>query len=135
MAANAASDLTLQDWLTALEDLPASRVRLVPPPGRATAADLAAAHRGGGLCELVDGTLVDKAIGYEASVVALAIASILRNFVVPRSLGIVSGADGFFRLRSSTRGPDVRQEIPIGWLQHQLAAVVCSVQRVSATRA
>ena len=47
-------------------------------------------------------------MGFEASVVAATIARILGNFITPRRLGLVSGADGMFQLLStSVRGPDV----------------------------
>jgi Uma2 family endonuclease len=49
-------------------------------------------------CELVDGALVDKSMGYEESILAGLILSLLQAFVVPRKLGLVSGADGMMRL-------------------------------------
>jgi Uma2 family endonuclease len=80
-----------------------------PPPGRATEADLLEAerryHR---LYELVDGTLVEKAMGYPESLLALALAGFLRAYVKPRKLGLVSGADGSVRLFAGlVRIPDV----------------------------
>lgn len=70
------------------------------------------------LCELVDGTMVEIAMGFEAPVVATTVARILGYFVSSRRLGLVSGADGFFRLPSSTRAPDVaflgRDRLPNG---------------------
>jgi Uma2 family endonuclease len=61
-------------------------------------------------------TLVEKAMGYEASVVGIAIARIIGAYVAAHRLGIVSGADGMFQLRSSVRGPDVayvsRERLP-----------------------
>ncbi|MCY2981426.1 MAG: Uma2 family endonuclease [Planctomycetota bacterium] len=109
MSPNGALATTLEDRLVELGGIAASRVRLDPTPGQATLEDLLAANesREGGLVELVDGSLVEKAMGYEASVVAMAIAHILRHFVSKNRLGLVSGADGFFRLLSTTRGPDV----------------------------
>jgi len=120
MNVNLAVATTLEDYLVQLGGVSAERVRLNPPPGKATFADCIAANESGerGLCELVDGTLVEKAVSYEASGVALAIARILSLFVSSRRLGLVSGADGFFRLMSSTRGPDVayvsRDRLPGG---------------------
>ncbi len=108
MNSNAALPQTFEDHLQALGGLPASRVRLSPPPGTATPQDLLVANGNGCPdCELVDGTLVEKAMGFEASVVAGAVLFILRKFVNLHRLGVVSGADGFFRLKTSTRGPDV----------------------------
>lgn len=39
--------------------------------------------------------------------VAATILTILKQFVSQQRLGLISGADGFFQLRSSTRGPNV----------------------------
>ncbi len=111
---------TLTDYLTQLGGISSDRVRLSPPPGTATFADCIAANESGsrGLCELVDGTLVEKAVSFEASVVAIAISAILSQFVSRHRLGLISGADGFFRLPTSTRGPDVaflsRDRLPQG---------------------
>ena len=119
MNANSAINTTLHDLLVQLGNIPADRVRLSPTPGTATAEDCVRVNDAKeGLCELVDGTLVEKAMGYEASVVAITIARILAEFVSRHRLGLVSGADGFFQLQSSTRGPDVaflhRDRLPGG---------------------
>ena len=109
MSSNLAIATTVEDRLTELGGISPSRLRLNPPLGLATQADLLAANEVGNntLVELVDGCLVEKAIGYEASIVAVTIARIIGNFVSMHRLGLVSGADGFFRLLDSTRGPDV----------------------------
>lgn len=120
MISNGGMATTLAEILVELGGISANRVRLIPPPGHATLADLQSVNDGGnqGLCELVDGTLVEKAMGYEASVVAASILFILKKFITPYGLGIISGADGFFRLHTSTRGPDVaylaRERLPMG---------------------
>lgn len=120
MSINLAVATTLEDCLAQLGGVAAERVRMTPPPGQATFADCIAANESGerGLYELVDGTLVEKAMSYEASVVAATILFLLKSFVSQRRLGLVSGADGFFRLMSSTRGPDVafvsRDRLPGG---------------------
>ncbi len=120
MSINLAVATTLEDFLAQLGGIPADRVRTSPSPGHATFADFVAANETGdrGLYEWVDGTLVEKAMSYEASVVAATILFVLKSFVSPRRLGLVSGADGFFRLISSTRGPDVafvsRDRLPGG---------------------
>ena len=123
MSFNSTLPVTLEDHLVLLGGIPADRVRLNPPLGRAVMSDLAIAHQQGSLCELVDGTLVEKAMGYEQSVVAAAISHILRQFVLQHGLGLVSGADGFFQLQSSTRGPDVafvaRDRLPEGRMPTQ----------------
>jgi Uma2 family endonuclease len=100
---------TLQDLMKRLGKIPLSRVLMDPPPGRATEADLFEAerryHR---LYELVDGTLVEKVMGYPESLLALALAGFLSAYVDPRNLGLVSGADGSVRLFAGlVRIPDV----------------------------
>ncbi len=120
MSTNAALATTMQDHLTDLGGIDASRVLIKPPPGQATLADLISANNSSNhsLYELIDGTLVEKAMSYEASVVAIAIGRILGFFISQYRLGLVSGADGFFKLQSSTRGPDVafvaRDRLPGG---------------------
>jgi Uma2 family endonuclease len=90
-------------------DIPISRIRTSPPPGEATEADVVAAHqRHDRLCELVDGTLVEKSMGWQESHLAGLILTILNNFVLPKKLGKVFGADGMLRLRPAlVRIPDV----------------------------
>jgi len=120
MNTNSGIASTLGDYLEQLGGIPADRVRLTPTPGTATLADCVAANElePRSLCELVDGVLVGKAVSYEASVVAATIVALLKNFVSAHRLGLISGADGFFRLPSSTRGPDVafvsRDRLPNG---------------------
>ena len=117
---NAAVISTMADRLEELGGIAADRVRLSPAPGTATLADLLEANTHGPvLCELVDQTLVEKAMGYAASVVAAAISAILRAYITPGKLGLVSGPNGFFELLvSAVRGPDVayvsRERLPDG---------------------
>lgn len=120
MSLNSAMAMTLQDHLTQLGDIAPDRVRLQPAPGKATVEECIALNesRSEGLYEWVDGTLVEKAMSYEASVVALTIARIVGVFVANGRLGLLSGPDGFFRLASVLRGPDVafvdRNRLPGG---------------------
>jgi hypothetical protein len=55
---------------------------------------LAAMRRSGRLYELVDGTLVEKAIGLRESMIALMISRRIGNFAEEHDLGICAGADG-----------------------------------------
>ena len=117
---NAAVSLTIAERLEELGHISANRLRLSPAPGTATVEDLmdSNTHRNP-LCELIDQTLVEKAVGFESSVVAATILKIIATFVFPRRLGLVAGADGMFRLLASTiRAPDVafvsRQQLPDG---------------------
>jgi Uma2 family endonuclease len=99
---------TVSDLLERLGDIPASRVLLKPTPGTATVQDVIDIHdQADRLCELVDGTLVEKAMGYRESALAAAICAALRAFVMPKNLGPVTGADGMLRLFPNlVRGPD-----------------------------
>ena len=100
---------TIADMLDALGDIPPERVLMNPPPGTATEQDaIQCEARQNRLCELVDGTLVEKAVGYHESIIAGAILALLRAFVIPRNLGCVSGSDGMMRLFPGLiRMPDV----------------------------
>jgi hypothetical protein len=63
--------VTVSELLHQLGDIPPERVRLQPPPGTATEADVVAVHnREERLCELIDGVLVEKTIGYYESYIA-----------------------------------------------------------------
>ena len=100
---------TLADLLQRLGGVAPSRVRFDPHPGTATEEDvLELAERDGVLCELIDGVLVEKAMGFRESYLAMALVQLLRNFVVERNLGIVTGPDGMMWLFPGLiRIPDV----------------------------
>jgi Uma2 family endonuclease len=99
----------LGDLLTRLGNVPADRVRLYPTPGTATEKDvLQALDDENRPCELVDGTLVEKPMGYDESEVAGLLITFLNNYVRPRKLGIVTGPDGTIQLFPGlVRIPDV----------------------------
>jgi Uma2 family endonuclease len=87
------------DLLKRLGNIPASRVRLKPLPGTATERDvIALARHEGRLCELVDGTLVEKAMGFQESCLAVKLIRLLDNFVEQQDLGILAGEGGLTRL-------------------------------------
>ncbi len=100
---------TMEDVLARLGGIAPSRVRIKPQPGTATEEDLIEANeKKSTIYELVDGVLVEKGMGYTESALALALAGYLRAFVIPRNLGIVSGADGMMRLfPGQVRVPDL----------------------------
>ncbi len=104
-----ASDVTIADLLKRLGNIPANRVRLHPTPGTATEKDLLEIlDRENRLCELVEGTLVEKPMGYEESEIAGTILTSIKLFVRPRKLGIVTGPDGTIKLFAGlVRIPDV----------------------------
>jgi Uma2 family endonuclease len=103
------STTTLADFLKHLGGISPDRVLFQPAPGTATEDDVIAIEaRENRLCELVDGVLVEKAMGFRESLLAIALAAHLRAFVVPRNLGLVSGPDGMVRLFPGlVRIPDV----------------------------
>jgi Uma2 family endonuclease len=91
--------VTIADLLKRLGNIPARRVRLDPAPGTATEKDvLKVLDRENRPCELVDGTLVEKPVGYEESEIAATIIILLGSFVRRHKLGIVTGPDGSIRL-------------------------------------
>jgi Uma2 family endonuclease len=100
---------TLQDLVDRLGGIPLSRILAEPAPGTASEADLirinaAKSH----LCELADGVLVEKAMGIRESLLAGLLIGLLRAFVVPRNLGIVTAPDGSIKLFPGLiRIPDV----------------------------
>jgi Uma2 family endonuclease len=104
-----ASSASIGDLLKRLGHIPAERVRLRPSPGTATEKDVIdVLNRENVPCELVEGTLVEKAMGYEESEIAGLLLTFLNIFVRPRKLGIVTGADGTIRLFPGlVRIPDV----------------------------
>lgn len=80
---------TLQHRLQELGDIPAHRVLQHPQPGTATLDDLLRVNANSPhLCELVDGTLVEKAMEYKQSVLAMTIGRILGLFVSKHQLGV-----------------------------------------------
>jgi Uma2 family endonuclease len=109
MASDPNAPETLADLLRRLGRIPPSRVRLKPPPGRATEKDLLRIlDRENRPCELVEGTLVEKAMGLQESVVALRLGRKVGGFAEEHDLGVVAGADGTVRLDLGlVRIPDV----------------------------
>ena len=91
-------------------DIPLERIIFDPWPGTATEADLLLlVERDKRLCELIDGTLVEKAVGLFESLIAVNLIVELGAYVKRMGLGAVFGPDGTFRLQSSgrIRLPDV----------------------------
>jgi Uma2 family endonuclease len=101
--------LTIKDLAKLFGEMPAWRIRNVPAPGTATEDDVVEIEeREDRLCELVDGVLVEKTVGYDESCLTIALAALIQNFVKAHKLGRVSGPDGMMRLFPGlVRIPDV----------------------------
>lgn len=100
---------TLADLLDRLGGVPLDRIPFQPSPGTATVQDVIdIQRREGKRCELVEGVLLEKAMGFIQSALACFMIEMLRAFVVPRNLGIVTGPDGTVELMAGlVRIPDV----------------------------
>ena len=132
--------VTIADLLARLGNVPASRVRLSPTPGTATEKDLLKVlDHENRPCELVEGTLVEKALGFNESEIAAQIITLLNSFVRRHNLGLVTGEAGTIRLMPGlVRIPDVtfvswdrlpgrkRPKVPIPHLVPDLAIEVLS---------
>lgn len=94
-----------------LENLgvPACRVRLHPPLGQATEHDAAESKNlHGAICELVDGTLVEKPMGFYESSLGMILGGYLHAYLINHSIGFVVGESGASRtIPGRVRMPDV----------------------------
>src|SRR5690348_2981007 len=89
MTSSAATELqTFAELHDRLGGVPLSRIRLHPPPGSASEADVVALLESPRrqLCELVERTLVEKPMGYTESTLASFLIEVLSAFVRPRNL-------------------------------------------------
>jgi Uma2 family endonuclease len=101
---------TLAELIERLGDIPLHRIRMKPLPGTATEEDVIAAAEAPRkrLCELVDGVLVEKAMGSTESLLGGMIVQMMWNFVAGKDLGVVLPGDGMLRLMPGlVRIPDV----------------------------
>ena len=90
--------------------VPLHRIGTDPPPGTATEADVIR-HEGSidkRLYELVDGVLLEKAVGSPESFLAATLIGILYGYVKQHNLGITTSPDGMYRMVTrNVRMPDV----------------------------
>jgi len=101
---------TLADVVERLGDVPLERILWNPRPGTATEADAIRLIDGEPkrLVELVDGILVEKAMGYREGLLAMTLGGILLTFVRSRNLGVVGAPDALMRLKTGKdRMPDI----------------------------
>ncbi len=100
---------TVAELVRDLGDIPLSRILLKPLPGTATEADqLRMCQSGGRLVELIDGTLVEKAMGSREAFMAATLIANLVIYVRKQNLGIVGSPDAIHRIiDGQNRLPDV----------------------------
>lgn len=122
--------MTLTDLAERFGPMPAWRIRSVPAPGTATEQDVidVEVHENR-LCELVDGVLVEKTVGFYESVLAIALARKLGDYVEANNLGVVTGEGGMMRLFPGlVRIPDVAfaswKEFPDGLTEEPVPNIV-----------
>lgn len=106
----APSTKTLADVVARLGGVPLERIITSPAMGTGTVADViqerASPERR--LCELIDGTLVEKPMGAKESILACYLIRLLGNHVHANRLGVVLGPDGMLQLfPGRVRIPDV----------------------------
>ncbi len=109
VAVTPATTLTLQaalpsPWSMAdlqhhLGGIPLERILVVPPPGYATEEDVTRLNdHEDRLCELQDGILVEKPMGWYESMLALLIATEIRLYLRTHDVGKLLGADGSLKI-------------------------------------
>jgi Uma2 family endonuclease len=101
---------TVADLIERLGGIPAHRIRMKPSPGTATESDvtrwLDGPHKR--LFELIDGVLVEKAVGTKEGFMAGFVFRRIGNFAEEHDLGLAGPGDSPFRLRLGlVRIPDV----------------------------
>ncbi|MGO9110908.1 MAG: Uma2 family endonuclease [Thermoguttaceae bacterium] len=103
------TDWTIADVHARLPGFPADRIRVYPTPGTATEEDvLQAEARSNRICELIDGTLVEKTMATNESMLAVALAYFLCRYLDTNNLGTLAGEAGLLKiLPGQIRAPDV----------------------------
>lgn len=102
--------ISLRELLHRVGDVPAERIVSDPAPGTATLADVIRLCDGDAsrICELVDGVLVEKAMGRRESLIGSWLIFLLQSYLQQHPLGEITGADGPYQLREDqVRYPDV----------------------------
>ena len=125
--------------------VPASRVRLHPPLGHATEHDAAESkHLHGAICELVDGTLVEKPMGFYESSLGMILGGFWHAYLTNHPIGFVVGESGAARtIPRRVRMPDVGfyswshfpgRTLPAGGVLDMAADLVVEILSPSNTR-
>ncbi len=100
---------TFADVLDRVGNVPPHRVLLNPPPGTATELDLLdSTYTGDRGCELVNGVLVEKTMGFREDYIATNLIFLFRLFLQTNNFGAVAGSQGLLRFKIGlVRVPDV----------------------------
>jgi Uma2 family endonuclease len=99
-----AAPATFADLIDQLGGISPERIRMYPLPGTATEADAIVNEH----CELIDGVLVEKAMGYPESRIGQVIAWYLELWLAQSKLGFVIGDGAMTPMRTGNmRIPDV----------------------------
>jgi Uma2 family endonuclease len=100
---------TLADLRKRLGNIPLDRIRFHPAPGTATEKDVVEVEeRENVSCELIDGTLVEKALGFDKSRLAWKLGYLFGSYLDENDLGTCVGADGMMRIApGKVRYPDL----------------------------
>jgi Uma2 family endonuclease len=103
------TDWTLADLQAHLGGIPLNRIRLFPQPGMATKAEIEAIRaRTDRTYELIDGVLVEKAVGHYESILAMLIGHRISAYMDAHNVGTIAGADSMMELfPGHIRAPDV----------------------------
>lgn len=95
---------TLADLVDRLGGIPLNRIKLHPAPGTATEADVVRVR----CCELIDGVIVEKDMGWEQSCWQYILGWFIEDYLRRNRIGILAGADGLSRLQPGRiRIPDL----------------------------
>src|SRR5450755_493678 len=85
--------------------VPPERIRMRPLPGTATEEDVIMARP---LCELIDGVLVEKAMGFWESRVAVVLGHFVESYLDSNDIGFTLGEGGMQRVEfAQVRLPDL----------------------------
>lgn len=100
---------TLAQLIYDLGDIPLDRILAKPPPGSATEKDLLRCVEVKKIgCELADGVLVVKTMGYHESLLAMLIGFRIMAYLDKNPIGAVAGETGICKLMPGlVRTPDV----------------------------
>ena len=95
---------TVADLVDRLGDIPLERIRMHPAPGTAVESDVIQMK----LCELIDGVVVEKAMSFFESRLAIVLATMIELYLRKNPVGFVVGADAQTRTAPGRiRIPDV----------------------------